>query len=226
MSTKKRFPYREPLFILSLLLDVHSDAYVLKNVIKLIGTYTFSIWHKSDKENIITFNFFGKTEEVSSTTKWQKYSKTIEVSSLNNPHIYITPSLNIQTYFYEGFLSEGSIDNSWSPAPEDIDSKFSSINIELSRITSTVYDPETGESKITQTASEIKQEITNKTTGKAVINAINAETGEVLIQADHINLKGAVTAECITTGAITADKIQAGSITGNKIKADTTITNK
>ena len=185
----------------------------------MIGTYTFSIWHKSDKENIITFNFFGKTEEVSSTTKWQKYSKTIEVSSLNNPHIYITPSLNIQTYFYEGFLSEGSIDNSWSPAPEDIDSKFSSINIELSRITSTVYDPETGESKITQAANEIKQEIISKTTGKTLINSINAETGEALIQADHINLKGAVTAECITTDAVTADKIKANSITADKIQA-------
>lgn len=155
-------PYGDTDEILSLLLDVESDAYALKNVIKLIGTYTFSIWHKSDKKNTITFNFFGETVEVTSTTQWKKYSKTIKVSSLNTPHIYITPSLNNQTYFYEGFLSEGSLDNSWTPAPEDTTDDFTLVRAE-----------------IVQTANSIKQEVTERIgniSGSARNLIINSKT--------------------------------------------------
>ena len=114
-------PYNENDDVLHLFLDADSDAYVLKDVIKLAGTYTFSIWHKADTDSQITFNLFGNTEQISSTSKWQKYIKTIKIASLDNTSIYIVPSLNTSTYFYEGFLSEGTLDVSWTPAPEDSD---------------------------------------------------------------------------------------------------------
>ena len=124
-------PYGESDEFLSLCLDIESDAYILKDVIKLAGTYTFSIWHKSESDNTISFNILGVTDEVSSTTQWQKYSKTVEVSTLDIPNIYMSPSLNIETYFYEGFLSEGTLDNSWTPAPEDYNRNFTDVRSEI-----------------------------------------------------------------------------------------------
>ena len=33
--------------------------------------------------------------------------------------IDITPPINSTTYFYEAYLSRGTVDTSWTPAPED-----------------------------------------------------------------------------------------------------------
>ena len=124
-------PYNENDDVLHLFLDVESDAYVLKDVIKLAGTYTFSIWHKAEIASDITFNLFGTTEQVASTKEWQKYVKTVEVNTLEEPNIYITSKKYINTYFYEGFLSEGVLDNSWIPAPEDVEHNFTEIQAEI-----------------------------------------------------------------------------------------------
>lgn len=135
MSTFKTLatstPYGDTDEVLHLYLDVESDAYVLKNVIKLVGSYTFSIWHRSEITSNITFNLFGNTEEVSSTKEWQKYIKTVDVANLEDPNIYIISKKYINTYLYEGFLSEGVLDNSWTPAPEDSDRNFTQVRSEI-----------------------------------------------------------------------------------------------
>lgn len=154
-------PYKEMDDVLSLYLDIEDDGYKLPDLIGLESEYTFSIWHKSASENVITFNLFGTEYNVNSNTEWQKYVCTFTITALDNVDILITPQMNIETYLYEAFLSEGNMDMSWTPAPEDEDDKFAEIRIDLNKITSTVFDPETGQSKIEQTANEIRQEVSS-----------------------------------------------------------------
>ena len=53
-----------------------------------------------------------------------------------------------------------------------------------------------------------------------IISAINQSAEEILIQAERVNLVGAVTADTIAAGAVTADKIASDAITSDKINVD------
>lgn len=154
-------PYGMEDDVSSLHIDSFGDAYILPDLIGLEGEYTFSIWHKSLTDSEIIFNLFGQSYAVSSDSIWQKFSKTVEVTTLENLAITIAPAIGTETLLYESFLSEGNLDLSWYPAPEDLEDRFAKIEIEADRITSTVFDSETGQSKIEQTASEIRQEVTS-----------------------------------------------------------------
>ena len=77
----------------------------------------------------------------------------------------------------------------------------------------------TAESKITPTA--IINTVTSSDGVSAMVSAINQTADTIKISAAHINLVGAVTADCIASGAVTADKIGAGAVTADKIQAGT-----
>ena len=53
-----------------------------------------------------------------------------------------------------------------------------------------------------------------------VISSINQSAEEIKIQAERVNLVGAVTADTIAAGAVTADKIASDAITSDKINVD------
>lgn len=57
-------------------------------------------------------------------------------------------------------------------------------------------------------------------TGNYVISKINLDSTTATIEAEHINLVGAVTASALTSGAVTADKIASGAVTAAKISAN------
>lgn len=119
-SVKSTNPYGEIDDVLLLHINTDDDYYQLTDLIKLAGIYTFSIWYKSDEDGVVTFNLFGEIHQVTSTTNWQKFLHTVDIATLDNSHITISSSININTYFYEAFLSEGALDLSWTPAPEDM----------------------------------------------------------------------------------------------------------
>lgn len=202
-------PYGDSDKVLELNIDLESDAYMLQNVIKLTGTYTFSIWYKSNVDSNITFNVLGTIESVTSTSTWNKYVKTITVENLDEKSIYIIPSLNIKSYFYEGYLVEGIVDTSWLPAPEDLHEEIGSVRSELTqtassieakitasngRITSLaadiegikgrVEDAEGNISAVTQTATNLKMEIKNARGDKANLSAKFGEIESSIASAD------------------------------------------
>ena len=76
----------------------------------------------------------------------------------------------------------------------------------------------TAESKITPTA--IINTVTSSDGVSAMVSSINQSANTVKIQAAHINLVGAVTANDLATGSVTADKIGAGAITTDKLAAN------
>lgn len=138
-------PYGETGNVLELSIDVSNDAYVLEDVVKIVGDYSFSIWVKSAKSNCLTtFNVLGTSITESITTKWKKVSTTVKIDSLDDNDINIIPDINTTIYLYEGFLSEGTIDNSWIPAPEDSEENMESIKSEFN-----------------QTADRIEQKVTS-----------------------------------------------------------------
>lgn len=125
-------PYKYQDNVLELQIDTLGDSYVLENVIKIVGTYTFSIWIKANKNCQISFNLLGEHKIENVTTEWKKYVyTTTNINLENGRNVVITPENNTTTYFYEGFLSEGTIDNSWLPAPEDGETQMESVKSEF-----------------------------------------------------------------------------------------------
>lgn len=163
--TKVETPYKEIDNVLELNTDISGDRYILQNVIKIPGTYTFSIWYKTTEETTITFDILGESEEIDTSTEWKKYVKTVNADG-NNINIYIQPSLEKTTYLYEGFLAEGQIDSSWLPAPEDIESEFSSVR-----------------SEIQQNADNILLRVSNTYSTK---NDFDATVSELVLESDNI----------------------------------------
>lgn len=167
-------PYGDKDNILQIDIDNPKDVFMLKRAIKSEGDYTFSIWHKSDSDSKITFNLFDiSNETIDSTNKWQKYVKTVTITEeeFKNVNIYIQPKEGITSYFYEGYLTEGRADTSWTPAPEDTAEEIGSIY-----------------STIDQTASDIRFEVTDKinntntamsVTSDRIIAQVNAASGEI-----------------------------------------------
>lgn len=128
----KSTPYKEQSHVLELVINQDGDSYVLENVVKLIGSYTFSIWTKANKNCSVQFDVLGTIKIAEVTTDWKKYVYTVKTDDLSNgKSIAIKPDNNTTTYYYEGFLSEGTIDNSWLPAPEDGETQMESVKSEF-----------------------------------------------------------------------------------------------
>ena len=171
-------PYGETDSVLELNIDVADDAYVLEDVAKIVGDYNFSIWIKSEKNDCLTtFNILGTSTIETVTTSWKKVSTTVKMDNLDNNDINIIPDINTTIYLYEGFLSEGTIDNSWIPAPEDSEENIESVK-----------------SEFTQTANKIEQKVTASdgkiTTLSTSVDGINAEINDA--KGDSTSLKARI----------------------------------
>lgn len=208
MSTVKEIqvvtPYGETDNVLELSIDVSNDAYVLEDVVKIVGDYSFSIWVKSAKSDCsTTFNVLGTSITESITTKWKKVSTTVKIDSLDNNNINIIPDINTTIYLYEGFLSEGIIDNSWIPAPEDSEEIMESIKSEFNQTANRIEQKvAASDGRITTLSTaidgvdtEIKNAKGDSASLKARIDGISAdvsnasgEIGKVNVRAESIEL--------------------------------------
>ena len=117
-------PYAKSDKVLNIILDSQSDTYILRNLIHEAGTYIFAIWVKTDANSTVNFKILGTDVSFEATDSWQLFTKRIDADS-SNKSVEIKPQVNINSYFYEGFLSKGTTFTGWSPAPEDIDADIS-----------------------------------------------------------------------------------------------------
>jgi flagellar biosynthesis GTPase FlhF len=113
-------PYAKSDKVLNINLDSQSDAYILSNLIYEAGTYVFAIWVKTDVNSTVNFKILGTDVSFEATDSWQLFTKRIDADS-SNKSVEIKPQININSYFYEGFLSKGTTFTGWFPAPEDVD---------------------------------------------------------------------------------------------------------
>lgn len=199
-TTKTTNPYNETDEVLEL--NINDGAvYRLNNVIKVSGTYTFSIWYKTNKNTTITLRILGNESQISSGTSWKKFVKTITVNSVSdqNSDIDIEVASGAIGYFYEACLSEGVSDTSWTPAPEDIDDNIESVK-----------------SEFTQTAEEIKMSVKNI---KGDVSNLNIQVGK--IEQSVADNKGNISSLTTTIDGINATvKKQGESISSIDQKAD------
>lgn len=113
-------PYEKSDKVLNINLDTQSDAYSLNNLIYEAGTYIFAVWVKADSNSTVNFKILGTDVSFQATNSWNLFQKRIDADG-SNKSIEINPQININTYFYEGFLSKGTTFTGWAPAPEDVD---------------------------------------------------------------------------------------------------------
>ena len=170
-EVKLTTPYGKEDNVLKITIDNEENGYRLPDLISESGNYFFVIWYKSDTNCTITFDIFGNTEQINSTSEWKKYSKKVSVKDLTNKKIDIIPQTNSITYFYEAFLTKGTTDTSWTPNPDDVADNFEQVN-----------------SKIEQKANEIimgvEQNYTSKTELGETVKTIKSE---IKLTADTIN---------------------------------------
>lgn len=113
-------PYAKSDKVLNVILDSQSDAYILRNIIHEEGTYIFAIWVKTDVNSTVNFKILGTDVSFEATDSWQLFTKRIDADN-SNKSVEIKPQVNINSYFYEGFLAKGTTFTGWTPAPEDVD---------------------------------------------------------------------------------------------------------
>lgn len=113
-------PYAKSDKVLNIILDSQSDAYSLSNLIHEAGTYIFAIWVKTDTNSTVNFKILGTDVSFEATDSWKLFTKIIDADNLNKS-VEIKPQININSYFYEGFLAKGTTFTGWTPAPEDVD---------------------------------------------------------------------------------------------------------
>lgn len=118
-TIKRANPYGIEDDVLKLTIDSAKDSYRLPNLITEPDTYVFVIWHRTDTPCTISFDILGETVTSESSSQWTKVVKVKKVTDLSNKNIDITPPVNSTTYYYEAYLARGSVDTSWTPAPED-----------------------------------------------------------------------------------------------------------
>lgn len=164
-------PYGKEDNVLKITIDNEENGYRLPDLISESGNYFFVIWYKSDTNCTITFDIFGNTEQINSTTEWKKYSKKVSVKDLTNKKIDIIPQTNSVTYFYEAFLTKGTTDTSWTPNPDDVADNFEQVN-----------------SKIEQTATDIILGVEKNYTSKTELGeTVKTIKSEIKLTADTIN---------------------------------------
>lgn len=164
-------PYGKEDNVLKITIDNEENGYRLPDLISESGNYFFVIWYKSDTNCTITFDIFGNTEQINSTSEWKKYSKKVSVKDLTNKKIDIIPQTNSVTYFYEAFLTKGTTDTSWTPNPDDIADNFEQVN-----------------SKIEQTATDIILGVEKNYTSKTELGeTVKTIKSEIKLTADTIN---------------------------------------
>lgn len=216
-------PYGENDKVLELNIDSSSDAYTLQGVIKIAGTYTFSIWYRTESNSQITFNILGESEIVDSTTSWNKYIKTVTVETLDETNIYITPNINIPAYFYEGYLAEGITDTSWTPAPEDVEQSITNVSSQYTQLADKfnwIVKSGTSSSDFTITDRLISLTSTALNIDALTTFKNSAENGTSTVINGGAIKANTITATQIAANAITTDKLNANSVTTAKLATD------
>lgn len=156
-----------------------------------------SVWaYSADVKGTITPVYFGieagSHNPIVGTvgSDWSRISQTgrLDSGTRKTPIMYFDSNLGpVDVYIKLPKLEVGNLPTSWSPAPEDVDNKISTVSQTVDSISSIISDPSTGltkrvqtaegsistvqsnvsdlQSKQTQTANGLTTEISNRATG-------------------------------------------------------------
>lgn len=146
-------PYAKSDKVLNINLDSQSDAYSLSNLIYEAGTYVFAIWVKTDSNSTVNFKILGTDVSFEATDSWQLFTKRIDADS-SDKSVEIKPQVNINSYFYEGFLSKGTTFTGWSPAPEDVDEDINNAQLSADKANTNASNAQQSANSAQNTAND------------------------------------------------------------------------
>lgn len=178
-----------------------TQEFALEDIMQKGETYTFSAWVKSDGAGSITI---GKDTFLTSK-EWGRIRTTFDATSEDF-------SLGFDAlgayYLLQSQLETGNKGTDWTPNPDDIDRRFSNIELQITKegiktIIGDTYQTKDGmkdyvtlvsyESYIEQTAKDIESCVkTTDYTGKEIASRINQSATTVMIEAEHLALEGQI----------------------------------
>ena len=194
---------------------------IIYNLIPEDGTYTLSLWAKSDSEVKIR-NYHGNNKfigEMDLTTDWKKFVFTRE-NYLKGDRVYFgggsTWVKGVKLYIAYPKLEKGNKATDWSPAPEDLEND-SSAKADAAL--------QSAKSYIDQTAESINQVVSKKVGNNEIISKINQSAEKITISADKLNLNGYLTIsnanEKYDEKGVAEDKINNLEIGGRNLAHET-----
>ena len=218
LQDEETAPYKKCLNIRTLQqLSQETGIYVTPTTNTLEGNkeYCFSIWLKATANTSVKVGYAkGGQTTFAVTTEWQKFTykfKALEPTNPTHGFTILLPSTTIQgrqILVHSIKLEEGNKITAWSPSPDDTATK-TEMN-----------------SKIEQTAEEINLEVSKKVGKTEIISSINQSAEAVTINANKINLNGAISAngnfQIDTSGNMSCNN---ANITGGKIRLGGTESN-
>ncbi len=145
--------------------------------------YTISVYVKADKQidtgslgvyralgNVDANTNDGHLDGISMQdkpigTQWQQYSWSFQINNISlqrqNTRIEYSYDTGDNWIYWAGWvLEKGIVAHDWSPAPEDVDNKISTVSQTVDSISSIVSDPTTGLTKRVQTAEGTLSQVT------------------------------------------------------------------
>lgn len=153
--------------------------------------YVFSGYIKGDKVTELAVRFGRGSSEipiVSVGTDWKYFSVVVKSGTQSYGELLPYLKTIATVYFSQIKLEKGNKATDWTPAPEDVDSKFDDVYESINEVETNAT------SLINQTAESINTEVSKKVGKDEIISSINQTAESIKIQASKIKLEGLVTA--------------------------------
>ncbi len=174
---------------------------------------------------VTTAQSTANSAQTTANSKTKVYSSgSRPTTGVNVGDLFIDTSDDNKTYRWTGSAWESvqdtHLDSTVSSHGTQIQQNATAIALkasqsDLSALTGRVTS---AEATIELQADEIESKVSETDfTGATIASKINQSASTVQIEAEHINLVGAVTASDLAAGAVTADAISAGAVTTAKI---------
>ena len=163
-------PYTKSDKVLNIILDSQLDSYILRNLIHEAGTYIFAIWVKTDTNSTVNFKILGTDVSFEATDSWKLFTKRIDADNLNKS-VEIKPQININSYFYEGFLAKGTTFTGWTPAPEDVDEGINNAQSSADKAKTNASNAQNTANNAQDTANKANEKADQATSDAAAANS-------------------------------------------------------
>lgn len=143
-----------------------------RGLVNTTDTYVFSVWVKNTSSNTVNVSGYGdvtwidgRSNNIPANSDWVRIKATFRFNKAtgNHTNIRYEPNVSLTSGVIKlagHKLEFGNMATDWTPAPEDVDNKISTVSQTVRDITSIVSDPTTGLTKRVQTAEGTLSQVT------------------------------------------------------------------
>lgn len=163
---------------------VHTGGYLPTRNLIPNAKYSYSAWVKADSNTIVYMGLQGSgvnnSKSFNITTSWQRIKIEDEKYIALNPSFRFYTNTTTPFYVAKPMLEQSTKCGDWSPAPEDVDTKVTALDITVKSTSSKVSAIEQSIESITQRVSSTE---TNVTTVTNTANAAKTQADKAIADA-------------------------------------------